>query len=87
MKIVYSKKFVSEYKKLTLDLRLLAEEKEKIFKTNPFDSRLKSHKLTGRLREYWSFSINRKYRIIVHFEAKSEAWFISIGTHNIYRRR
>lgn len=85
MKIVYSKKFVSKYKKLSPELVRLAEKKEKIFKKDPFDSRLRTHKLTGALKRYWAFSLDYKHRVIVLFESKNEAWFISVGTHNIYR--
>ena len=64
MRIVYSKKFAREYKKLPEQLKILAEQKEKIFRGNPFNPRLKTHKLTGRLREFWAFSIDYQYRII-----------------------
>lgn len=86
MRIVYSRKFVSEYRKLPPQIRSLAEQKEKIFKKNRFDSSLKTHKLTGKLKGNLSFSINFKYRIIFTLEGKNEAWFLSIGTHNIYKR-
>ena len=86
MQIVYSKKFVSEYKRLPQQIKLLTESKEKIFKKDPFNPSLKTHKLTGKLRGNMSFSVNYKYRIIFVLEGKNEAWFLSIGTHNIYRR-
>jgi len=86
MRIVYSKKFISEYKKLPQQIKSLAERKEKIFKKDPFDTSLKTHKLAGKLRGNMSFSVNYKYRVIFVMEGKSEAWFLSIGTHDIYRR-
>ncbi|MCX6816584.1 MAG: type II toxin-antitoxin system mRNA interferase toxin, RelE/StbE family [Candidatus Beckwithbacteria bacterium] len=85
MKIYYSTKFAKEYKKLPLKIKILAEKKEKIFRQNPLDHRLKTHKLTGKLQEFWSFSINFQYRLIFEFIDSQTIWFHSIGTHQIYR--
>ncbi|MFI5265693.1 MAG: type II toxin-antitoxin system YafQ family toxin [Candidatus Levyibacteriota bacterium] len=84
MKIVYSTKFAKEYRKLPLKVKLLAEKKEKIFRKNPHHSSLKTHRLTGRLKEYFAFSVNYQYRIIFEFKNKDEVWFHSVGTHSIY---
>lgn len=85
MKIYYSRKFAKEYKKLPIRLKIQAEKKEKIFRNNPLDPRLKTHKLTGKLQEFWSFSIDHKHRIIFEFESSQTVWFHSVGTHQIYR--
>ena len=85
MQIVYTKKFVSEFKKLPKNIQLLAIEKEKIFRKNPFSPKLKTHKLTGKLKGNLAFSINYSYRIIFVLENKNEAWFLAIGTHDIYK--
>ena len=85
MKIYYSSKFAKEYKRLPQETKLAAEKKEKIFRKNPFDSRLKTHKLTGKLKEYYSFSIDYQYRIIFEFAEKDIIWFHSVGTHSIYK--
>ena len=84
MKIFYSSKFEREYKKLSEHLKELAEEKEKIFRASAFDPRLDTHKLSGRLKDYWAFSVDHKYRIILEFAEKSVVWFHSIGDHSIY---
>ena len=67
MKIFYSSKFAREYRKLLLRVKKIAEKKEQIFRKNPFDPRLKTHKLKGSLKGFLSFSINQKYRIIFEF--------------------
>jgi len=85
MKIYYSSKFAREYKKLPKVIKKIAEEREEIFRQNPFDSRLRTHRLTGKLKTYWSFSINFKHRIIFEIVDEKTAWFHSVGTHNIYR--
>ncbi len=85
MKIIYSSKFDKEYKKLPLRIKISAEKKEKIFKKDPFDPSLKTHKLTGKLKEYYSFSIDYQYRIIFEIVKKDVVWFHSVGTHTIYK--
>jgi len=62
----------------------MAEKKENVFRVNPFDSRLKTHKLHGQLKNQWSFSIDGKYRIIFEFE-ESDIIFLDVGDHDIYR--
>jgi addiction module RelE/StbE family toxin len=84
MQISYSSKFAREYRKLPLAIKKIAEKKEKIFRVNPFDERLKTHKPKGALRDFYSFSIDRKYRVIFEIISKQEIWFHSVGSHSIY---
>lgn len=85
MKIIYSPKFAKSYKKLEKQIKLLAENKEKIFRQDPFSTRLKTHKLKGELSEFYSFSITYQHRIVFHFEGKETIIFDNIGTHQIYK--
>jgi len=85
MRIYYSSKFAAEYKKLPLKIKKIAEQKEQIFRNNPFDSRLKTHKLKGSLKGFLSFSINQKYRIIFEMINSDTIWFHSVGDHSIYK--
>jgi addiction module RelE/StbE family toxin len=85
MRIYYSSKFEREYKKLTPKIKGLAEEKEILFRADPFSKKLDTHKLSGRLKEYWAFSIDNKYRIIFEFAKKNIVWFHSVGDHSIYQ--
>lgn len=55
MKIYYSSKFAKEYHKLPKKIKLLAENKEKVFRKGSFDPQLKTHKLTGRLKNIGHF--------------------------------
>lgn len=84
MKILYSSKFEREYKNLALGIKKQAEEKEKIFRKDSYDPRLKTHKLKGALRDFWAFSIDRKNRIIFEFIDENIIWFHSVGDHSIY---
>ncbi len=85
MKIYYSSKFAKEYKRLPKTVKIAAERKEAIFRKDLFDPQLKTHKLTGKLKEYYSFSIDYQYRIIFELIKKDIVWFHSVGTHEIYK--
>ncbi len=84
MRILYLPKFEKQYKKLPVEVKNLAEKKEKIFRQDPFDSKLKTHKLHGELNSFWSFSISYDYRIIFDFIDKKTVRFYSVGKHDIY---
>ncbi len=55
--------------------------KIEVFKNNPFESQLKSHKLSGKLKDYWSFSIEFDLRVIFYFAEEEKIVFIDVGTH------
>jgi addiction module RelE/StbE family toxin len=77
--------FKKAYRKLPLNIKKKAERQEEIFLVNPFDKRLKTHKLKGRLIGYWSYSIDRNYRILFRFINKNKVIYYDIGTHEIYK--
>lgn len=86
MKIFYSSRFAREYKKLPNSIKDIAEKQEIIFRKNPFDPKLETHKLKGRLSGFLSFSIDCKYRIIFEFaKSKKTVYFYSVGDHDIYQ--
>lgn len=84
MEIRYRNRFLKEYKKLSADIKKLAENKEIIFRRNPFDQRLRTHRLKGPLSKFLAFSITSKYRIIFAFSEDGSVEFYSIGNHDIY---
>lgn len=84
MTIYYSSKFAQAYKKLPTVIKKRAEISEKLFRENPFHPKLKTHKLSGPLKKYWAFSIDKRHRIIFEFHTKEVIWFHSVGDHSIY---
>lgn len=84
MQIFYSSTFEKQYRKLPQFLKDTAEEKERVFRSDPFDTSLKTHKLHGKLNKYYAFSLNNKYRIIFDFDDKNNVRFHNVGTHDIY---
>jgi len=85
IKTVY---YSSSFKK---SLEKYSSKKKKIikkiirFQENPFDSSLKTHKLTGKLTLYWSFSIDYHLKVIFEFIDEETVGLIDIGTHEIYK--
>lgn len=86
IKIIYSPTFRKNYKKLSRSVKFIAEKKEKVFRENPFDRSLETHKLHGKLKDFLSFSINNEYRIIFEFVDEKTVHFHTIGKHDIYSR-
>ena len=84
-KIHYTSRFIKDFKKISKDKQKLAVIREKIFRGNCFDSRLKTHKLTGSLQNYWAFSVTHSDRILFRFINKKEIIFYKIGGHEIYK--
>ena len=53
-----------------------------LFSKNPFNPRLRTHKLTGKLEGLWAFSVDYDYRIIFKFINEDEILLIDIGAHD-----
>ncbi|MBU4536690.1 type II toxin-antitoxin system mRNA interferase toxin, RelE/StbE family [Patescibacteria group bacterium] len=85
MQIIYSPSFLKKYKKLPIEIKRLAEKKEKIFRNNPFDTSLKTHRLHGKFKGAYSFSINYEYRILFEVKENQIFIFLLVGKHNIYK--
>ena len=60
----------------------LFEERLKTFVEDPFDPRLKAHKLTGMLAGLWSFSVTYDCRVIFKFHPDDTVVLIDIGQHD-----
>lgn len=84
MQIKFYPRFIKQLNRLPLDLQEEVLTKIDLFIENPQHPSLKSHKLHGRLREYYSFSVNYAYRILYKIK-DNEAVFAEIGTHDLYK--
>ena len=84
--IIYpTSQFKKSYKKLPNFIKKKAEQKDKIFRQQPFDSVLVTHKLRGKLKNYCSYSVDDKYRVLFRFKNKNKVIYFNIGTHEIYK--
>jgi len=85
MIVSYTPLFIKQYKKLPIDLQEEVKEKISLFKENHEHSFLKTHKLKGRLKDRFSFSVNYAYRIVFQYLSKNEAVLLCIGDHDVYK--
>lgn len=87
MIIYLTSKFKKSYKGLPAKIKEKAKEKEEIFRENPFHPVLETHPLHGKYKDFWALSINNSYRIMFKFlnATKTEAAFVNVGTHEIYK--
>lgn len=53
-----------------------------LFIQDPFTSSLKTHKLSGRMKDHWSFTIEYDLRVVFKFVEPNKALFEDIGTHD-----
>jgi addiction module RelE/StbE family toxin len=84
IEIAFSSSFKRAFKKkIASDPNVEARfwERVEAFKNNPFDPKLRTHKLSGKLKDLWSFSIEYDLKVIFHFVDNQQALFIDIGTH------
>ena len=84
-RIEYSKRFLKSLQKLPKRTIEKAQEKEVIFKRDPFHPLLNTHKLSGKDKECWSFWIDYLYRVKFSFLSDEEVLFLDVGPHNVYR--
>jgi proteic killer suppression protein len=57
-------------------------EAMEIFSSDPFDSRLRTHKLTGQLKGLWAFTVDYDCRVVFRFLSDREILLIDIGGHD-----
>jgi len=84
-KVIYTSDFLKSIKKISPKTASLINKRERIFLSNCFDKRLKTHKLKGKLESYWSFSITYSHRILFRFIGENKVLFLIYGTHRIYK--
>ena len=84
IKVSFSSSFKRAFKKrirANSDLETKFWQKLEIFKSDPFEQSLKTHKLSGKLKELWSFSIAYDARVLFYFTDEGNAVFVDIGSH------
>lgn len=84
-KIYYTPTFKKNWQKIPNLIKKKAQKKEKIFRQDIFQPTLLTHKLSGKLKNYWSFSIDYHWRIVFRFLKKDEVLLVDVGTHEVYR--
>jgi len=84
IEISFSSSFKRVFKKKIKKNEVLEKkfwEKLEKFIKNPFDKELKTHKLSGKLKDLWSFSVEYDIRVIFFFAEEDKVVLVDIGTH------
>ena len=85
MEVSFSSTFKRAFKKRikgNTDLEEKFWKKLELFTLDPYDSILKTHKLSGKLKEFWSFSVDYDERVLFYFTEDENAVFVDIGSHD-----
>lgn len=85
MEVSFSASFKRAFKKRikgNSNLEARFWQKLEQFIKEPFDPSLKTHKLSGKLKDLWSFSIDYDERIVFYFTEDEKAVFVDIGSHD-----
>ncbi len=85
MEILYKPTFIRQFNRLEELLQDEVLEKIELFKNEKNHKQLKVHKLTGKLKNFYSFSVNYSYRIIFSYENKKSVVLFAIGDHDVYK--
>lgn len=85
IQISFKPTFLKQINKLEKELIEEVFEKVELFKDVKNHKLLKVHKLHGKFSGRYSFSVNYKFRIAFRFETKTQAVFLDIGDHDIYK--
>jgi mRNA-degrading endonuclease YafQ of YafQ-DinJ toxin-antitoxin module len=86
MEISFSQSFKKSFKKRikATNEEQLFWQKLEVFISNPFDPKLKTHKLSGKLNGLSSFSIEYNIRVVFYFtkDKPQKAVLVDIGNHD-----
>jgi mRNA-degrading endonuclease YafQ of YafQ-DinJ toxin-antitoxin module len=85
VEVSFSSPFKRAFKKRikgNADLEARFWQKLECFTIDPFDPSLRAHKLSGKLKELWSFSLDYDARVLFYFTDDGKAVFVDIGSHN-----
>ncbi|MFZ5630172.1 MAG: type II toxin-antitoxin system YafQ family toxin [Spirochaetota bacterium] len=85
MQINHSAEFKRAYKdriQKNPQLKELFWEANDIFEQNPYDSALRTHRLSGPLEGKYAFSVDHDCRVVFHFINENHVVFLDIGSHD-----
>lgn len=79
MEVSFSSSFKRAFKKRiksNVDLEARFWQKLEQFTIDPFEPSLKTHKLSGKLNDFWSFTIDYDERVLFYFTEDGKAVFV-----------
>ena len=75
------KKKLRDFLRARPELREIVREKLTILQENPHNPRLKTHKLTGKLKGFYAASITYEHRLVFYAEGNL-IFLLALGTHD-----
>ena len=57
-------------------------QKLEIFTSDPYDPSLRTHKLSGKLKDLWSFTVDYDVRVLFYLTEDNKAIFVDFGSHD-----
>lgn len=85
IKVSYKPNFIRQFKSLDARLKQEIYEKIDLLKDRENYKSLRVHKLHGQLKNFWSFSVNYKYRIVFEYISRHEIALLMVGDHDVYQ--
>jgi len=89
IELIYTTNFLRRLKKFKKSNKRLFEEiieKVELFKNTDNHKALKVHKLHGRMRMWYGFSVNYKIRVVFKYgKKKTEASLLDVDDHDVYK--
>ncbi len=86
MEVSFSSSFKKTFKKRIKSTELESDFwlRLELFITDPFSRKLMTHKLSGKLKDLWSFSLAYDLRVVFCFtkDKPKKAVLVDIGTHD-----
>lgn len=85
IKIIVDEGFKRKYQKAiknNVSLKAKFQHRLRLFSEDPYNPTLKTHKLSGKLKDLSSFRIDYHTRIIFKFIDKNSVQLIDIGSHD-----
>jgi toxin HigB-1 len=82
--VTSTSQFKRMFKKLERNLQQEAYEKIILLEDPEHHKQLRVHKLSGRLKGFYSFSVNYKIRVVFDIPNNDELVLFAIGDHDIY---
>jgi len=83
--VCYKPSFIRRLNKLPKGLQDEVIEKIELFKDESNHQRLEVHKLKGRLKKFYGFSVNYRDRVVFEYMSGTEVALLAVGDHEIYK--
>jgi len=84
IRVFYSSNFKRKVSRLNKKDKYRVYKKISQFTTDPTSPGLHTHKLSGKLKYLWSFSVSISTRIVFRF-VKEGILLLDVGSHDIYK--